>query len=221
MSWAKDQAKTEIENFFKNHGVSARRQTSGASDGKIYELFCLVETLVWLKSEYGVHIKFIGKTMDFKASPGNIDRNRSYFEISANHSTVELHTDIEIKTLGSTILNQASDNSGYHETDLVVIAPAVKDGQKPAHDDLFLGVECKAHANFQKQIVKQVLGIRRELSFLDRTFVTLDVMFKTNGVHFINANPGSLYWLAFTDPKGMNYRASPSAFGIEFKNWTP
>lgn len=220
MTWNKATAKSEIRKFFTKHGVSAKKATASASDGKVYELFCLVRTLDWLKSKYPVTVRFRGSTVDFKASPGNIDRSKSYFEITDRHRTLELHTDIEVQTLGSTLLGGTGDNSGYHEIDLVLIDPCVPDGQKPQHNQLFLGVECKAHANFGKGIVKQVLGIRRELSFLQDAPCSLDLVFGTT-FRQMNANPASLYWLAFTDSKGLNYSQSPGAFEIEFMHWRP
>jgi hypothetical protein len=221
MTWDKARAKIEIRKFFIKHQASAKKATASASDGKVYELYCLVETLDWLKSQYTVTIRFKGSTVDFKASPGNIDRSKSYFEVTASGQTLELHTDIETLTLGSSLLGGSGDNSGYHEIDLVLIDPSVPDGQKPRHDQLFLGVECKAHANFGKGIVKQVLGVRRELSLLNDAYCELDVLFGSSAIRRMKARPASLYWLAFTDPKGLNYSQSPGAFAIDFKHWRP
>lgn len=222
MTWNKATAKSEIRKFFKKHGVSAKKAAASASDGKVYELYCLVQTLDWLKSEYPVTVRFVGSTVDFKASPGNIDRSKSYFEIAGGGHTLELHTDIEIQTLGSALSGGTGDNSGYHEIDLVLITPFVPNGQKPRHDQLSLGVECKAHANFGKGIVKQVLGVRRELSLLvQNTPCDLDTRFGSTTIRRMNAQPASLYWLAFTDSKGLNYSQSPAAFEIDFKHWMP
>lgn len=221
MTWKKGRAKSEIRRFFRKHRVSASKATAKASDGKIYELYCLVGTLDWLKREYGAHITFKGSTVDFKASPGNIDRSRSYFEVRANGQMLELHTDIEIRTLGTAVLGSSHDNSGYHESDLVLVEPAVPNGEKPQHNQLFLGVECKAHANFNKAIVKQVLGVRRELSMYNGPHdCKLDLRFG-RAPKSIMAEPASLYWLVFSDSKGLNYSQSPGAFEIDFKNWRP
>jgi len=165
MTWNKKKAKKEIQRYFKRHKASTKKATASATDGKVYELFCLVKTIKWLKRRYSISVKFIGETIDFKASPGNVDRSRSYFEISGNGSKLELHTDIQIQTLGASNLRAsklpgAVDNSGFHEIDIVLIDSAVDDRKMPRHDQLFLGVECKAYANFNKSIVKQVLGVR-------------------------------------------------------------
>lgn len=222
MTWNKAKAKSEIRKYFKKHGVSAKSTTTSATDGKIYELYCLVEVLRWLKSRYRAHIGFQGATVDFKASPGFDDRNRSYFVVSANGNSLELHTDIEVNTLGSKRPGTIIDNSSHHEIDLVLIPPTVLDGTSPAHDELVLGVECKAHANLGKGVVRQVLGIRRELSYLtDDQDALIDLVFGCNPCQQLPAHPASHYWLAFIDHSALKYAGSPGAFGIEFKNWMP
>ena len=223
MTWDKAKAKREIRKFFEKRRLCAKKATASVGDGKVYELYCLVKTLEWLKSEYSVTVRFKGTAVDFKASPGNIDRNRSYFEITGSGGTLELHTDIEVQTLGSILSGGNIDSSGYHEIDLVLIDSSVADGQKPRYDQLFLGVECKAHANFGKGIVKQVLGVRRELSLrlAQSKPCDLDRFFGNPVIRWLNAEPASLYWLAFTDKKGFDYSHSPRAFEIDFKNWKP
>ncbi|WP_284180398.1 hypothetical protein [Rhabdaerophilum sp. SD176] len=221
MTWDKAKAKTEIRKFFINHRVSAKRAVASATDGKIYELYCLVRTLDWLKSAYPVTIRFKGSTVDFKASPGNIDRSKSYFEIAGLGRMLELHTDIEIQTLGSALSGGTGDKSGYHEIDLVLIDHNVPDGQQPTHEQLFLGVECKAHTVFKKSIIRQVLGVRREISFFQESECKLELKFGGINKRRMKSNPASLYWLAFTDARGLNYSQSPGIFEIEFKHWTP
>ena len=66
-----------------------------------------------------------------------------------------------MNTLGSTRPGTTIDNSFHHEIDLVLISPTVLNGKCPEHDQLFLGVKCKAHANLSKSAVRQVLGNHR------------------------------------------------------------
>ena len=42
------------------------------------------------------------------------------------------------------------------------------DSGYPTYKNIAFGVECKAVSNFAKSILKEVLGVRRELSLLDR-----------------------------------------------------
>ncbi|MCF6446150.1 hypothetical protein [Nereida sp. MMG025] len=212
-------AKKAVEDFFNTHGSCAKTATSKAKVGKVYELYCIAKTLEELKATYGVTVQFVGPAVQFKASPGKIDRTKSYFIIERNGHRFELHTDIEVRTLGSTSASTHTDLSAYHEIDIVVVPPSATD--RPDHYDVLLGVECKAHANFGKGIVKQVLGIRRELSLLtDENPACLAHAFGFTSP-MVPSYPPSEYWLAYIDPKGSNYSQSPGVFGIRFEHWCP
>ena len=257
MTWSKDDAKKEIVDFFYTYDASANEFLGRAVAGKIYELYCLAKTVDWLKSRYDAEITYKEgnkkkriedeKTIDFKASPGKIDYDRSYFEVCKNNKKLELHVDIEIETLSNAAAKNESDRSGYHEIDLVLIDPIFRPEmtsmhkERPRHDQLLLGVECKSTKFFRKEIARQVLAVRRELSlFVNDQKCKLDLLFRDdkNDSDFdrnlddnedpdfnknvsicVKADPASLYWLAFTDPDGKNYSNGPEHFGIRFKNW--
>ena len=212
-------AKTEVDAFFQGFGVNARPELLRRGKGKVYELYCLAKTIEFLKRFVGVSVRFVGTIVDFKSSPGKIDRTKSHFVISGHGPDLELHTDIEVRTLSSTHVIGATGPSSYHEIDLVLVERA-QDGQRPAHDQIVLGVECKSHANFKKEILKQVLGVRRELSLLNLAPSKLQA-FLLGQLHKIHADPPSEYWLAFTDPKGERYGLGPAVFEIQFKHWCP
>lgn len=225
-----DQAKAKkaISKFFNIHKACMKATLAKSTGGKIYELYCLAKTLEWLRSTYGVSIRLVnGNAVNFKASPGNIDRSRSYFKVAKRNKVLELHTDIQVQTLGASMFGGSFGKSGYHEIDLVLIDPSVHDGDMPRNSDVVLGVECKSNAKFEKGIVKQVLGIRRELSLLSQpTLSELDRAFGPathlrGHIPFVNANPASLYWLSYIDQSGDDYAYSPGLFSIEFKHWQP
>ena len=206
-----DQAKAKkaINHYFSKHKACMSATLKKSTGGKIYELYCLAKTLEWLRSSYGVDIRLVkGTKINFKASPGNIDRSRSYFVVSKDGKYLELHTDIQVRTLGAHQLGGGVGKSGYHEIDIVLIDPHVRDGDMPQHDQVVLGVECKSQAKFDKEIVRQVLGIRRELSFLSGPKLSElesffgPVMHAATSLPKVNAVPASLYWLTYVDPKG-------------------
>lgn len=186
---------------------------AGMTAGKLYEFHVLGQLLRELAAR-GWSANFVGTTLILKASPGIIKNGDPHFVLThPRHGQAELRTDIQVTTLGSEIA-PVSDNSGYHEIDIVVV-PAGTMGM-PRPDQLLLGIECKAVAKFKKQIVREVLGRRRELSFLCELLpCALD------GSNLLPCWPTSEYWLAFVDPAGLNYRQSPEVFGIEFKHWSP
>ena len=212
-------ATAEVDAFFRGFGVNAGPELHRRSKGKVYELYCLAKTVEFLKTFKGVSVRFVGTSIDFKSSPGKIDRNKSHFVISGHGPDLELHTDIEVKTLSSTHVVRVTGPSGYHEIDLVLVEHA-EDGQRPAHDQIVLGVECKSDANFKKETLRHVLGVRRELSLFSIASSKLQAFLRRQ-YHEIYADPPSEYWLAFTDPKGVRYRSAPAVFGIQFKHWCP
>lgn len=214
-----DDAKRAIDNFFRDYGKTARAVLQNKTKGKIYELYCLARTLRKVKHDYNLRIEFIGRDVDFKASPGRIDRSKSYFILHANRSKFELHTNIEFNTLGSKHSGKQLDRSRYHEIDIAVVDFGVND--RPSFDSIALGVECKANANFSKDIVRQVLGVRRELSLVAGNQPTKLALASNKHARLVSATPPSEYWLAYTDPSGNGYQMSPSTFGIEFMHWCP
>lgn len=190
------------------------------SSGKLYELFVLARVVRELNRR-GFLIKFVGTTIEFKSAPGKIDPTSPHFEVyapSESQPAFKIFTDIEFKTLGSRPTHNVGA-SGYHELDIVVVDASASD--RPRYDQIALGVECKAFAKFRKSIVKEALGIRRELSYL--TEKRSSVLSEFSGVQQVDvpADPPSEYWLAHLDPTGSQYQNSPATFGIEFKNWMP
>ena len=217
------QAEKEVRDFFKQYGKCVKKPYNKVNKGKIYELYCLSRVVEQLKKyRCNISIQSRFRSIDFKASPGKIDRNKSYFTVRARNGVVfEIHTDIEIMTLGvapghSNLGRQ--DLSAYHEIDIVVIEQGLS--ERPRYDQLILGVECKADENFGKSILKQVLGVRRELSFFTKKSLPSKLAQAVGKPSpEVRAYPNSEYWLAYTDPKGDNYQISPATFGIKFNNW--
>ncbi|MCA4908526.1 MAG: hypothetical protein ING96_18250 [Roseomonas sp.] len=230
---ARSDASAEIRRIF---AVYRKAQSSDAmvlkalTDGKLYELFVLSHVIEDLKNR-GFTIAFKGaqqaagvgarsSTLKFKASPGKISNADSHFEISCpQSSTVDfrIFVDIEFETLGHQ-QNGATDNSQRHELDIVVTTAA---NGYPKFYEIALAVECKAVANFQKRILREALGVRRELSFLrDLRPSTLSRSICASSV-YVQAYPASEFLLIFIDPKGISYSQSPAAFGIELRHLPP
>jgi hypothetical protein len=213
---------SEIKNVFSTYKKLQAVDTQilkALKDGKLYELYVLsfvVENL----SKRGFALTFKGNTLKFKGSPGQIKKSDAHFEIKSPRAAAPplwLFVDIEFETLGSKHTS-VSDNSLRHEIDIVVVS--VNAGY-PTFNDIALGVECKAVANFSKSTLKEVLGVRRELSYLHAAKPSLLSNWGGAPSVSISADPPSEYWLAYTDPAGNSYSDSPSAFGVEFKHLQP
>lgn len=179
--------------------------------GKVYELYCVARLLAELSGK-GVTASFSSPgPLVFRKSGGHADPTFPHFDLFDPTGVFgRLYTDIEVRTLGATI-GPVADLSAYHEIDVVVL----RDGHliSPLHSDLLIGLECKAVADFEKSFVREALGRRRELSFLQ------------DGVDPfgdpIRAMPGSIYRLVYIDPKGDDYRDSPAMFGVDLQHWLP
>jgi hypothetical protein len=219
MNMDKAAASKEIKNIFSTYKkiTSTDRQiVNGLNKGKLYELY----VLSWVVSDLakrGFILTFKGASLQFKGSPGKIKKSEPHFEIISPNRTAPslyLFVDIEFETLGSKYVG-VSDNSLRHEIDIVVVDV---DSGYPTYKNIVFGVECKAVSNFSKSILKEVLGVRRELSLLDGQTKSLLSAQGGRPSVTVPADPPSEYWLAYIDPAGNFYRESPAAFGVEFKH---
>ena len=174
----------------------------------------------------GFGFTFIGKNLKFKAGPGKIKLSDPHFQITPPSSSAptlsltksyRLFVDIEFETLGAGSAS-AADLSCYHEIDIVIVEDVTSN--RPKYNQILMGVECKSGA-IGKSTLKEVLGIRRELSFLQPA--THSSLSDIGGVPIIDvpAYPPSEYWLAFQDPNGWRYSSSPAMFGIHFIELRP
>lgn len=186
-------------------------------DGKLYELFVLSEIVAELKSR-GCTLKFKGSSLQFKGAPGHIKPTDPHFEVTTPHQTpMWLFVDIEFSTLGSSKAGSV-DLSGTHELDIVVVTALTP---IPAHTDIALAVECKCIATFEKKIIKEALGVRRELSLLVPEQPTV-LSYTGASPHMkVPADPPSEFILAYIDAAGDKYKASPRTFGVELRHVEP
>lgn len=190
------QAKAQITDFVQKLGASriaARGLTEGwTSAGKVYEAWCLTQVLREIALREGMTATLVGGTkVKLKASPGPINPSYPHFELRRLGRVVaELWTDIEFTTLSTAI----SGSQSCHELDIVVVDPGTTG--HPSIHQLWLGVECKHWAKYEKHLVREALGVRRELSFL-----TDDVATKfPNWIGAVPATPSSAFVVYATDP---------------------
>ena len=194
-----------------------RRVLKGLSVGKLYELYVLSDVVQDLANR-GCHLTFLGSSLKFKGGPGMLKTSDPHFSVIAPDGTqLWLFVDIEFHTLGRH-KKAASDNSARHEIDIVLVETTTG---YPGFDQIWLGVECKAVANFGKDLVKEALGVRRELSYLFREHPSRLSQAGGSPSTDVAAAPASEFWLAFIDPKGTAYSQSPAAFGISLKYLKP
>jgi hypothetical protein len=218
------QALGRVQSVFRRYGKVQPVERSWLrtlQSGKLYELYCLSQVVQALTRDYGYSLRLIGTMIKFKRSPGLINIGDAHFEIADQRGRVLfcLYTDVEFTTLGAGI-SSANDNSAYHELDLAVVNVHV--AGRPSYNEIALGVECKSSPVFAKNFVREALGLRRELGLLRPPVQSTLSQAAPSGHHVdVPASPPSEYWLAFVAPKGLEYQASPRAFGIQFNHWQP
>ena len=216
----KDEAVEKIEALFSAYKTLEAADTAhleGLGKGKLYELYVLSELVRDLKQR-GCVLAFRGSNIVFKAAPGKIKTSDPHFVVTAPDSTQSrIFVDIEFEAMGALSFPPSTgpDLSSRHELDLVVVDTR---SPYPSFQEVLLGVECKSLADFGKDVVKEALGIRRELSLLVPPQPSLLSKAGTSPGVDVPAEPASEFWLAYDDPKGNNYRSSPAAFGIAFRH---
>ncbi len=189
-----------------------------STTGKVYELVCLAHVVSALRQRgFQIQFKSGQSKIKFKASPGPVNHSYPRFDVMppGGGTPVEIWTDVEFLTL-SVGISQTSDLSKCYELDIALVEP-INDGERPRHDQIVLGVECKARASGLKETIKQALGIRRELSFYGSGFYsTLSVL--ASNPETVPANPPSEYWLLHTDRRILNYKDGPAHFGVKIEH---
>lgn len=222
-------AENEIVKIFgkyKNITKTDAKFLSGLVDGKLYEFYVLSRVLTNLRQR-GFHVALPRNTIKFKGAPGIIDNADPHFEITAPNRTqkLKLFVSIEFWTQGARFSGLLpapgaanTDYSLYHELDIALVDWHATG--YPDYSEIYLAVECKS-GKFTKNFVREVLGVRRELSLYWPKQPSRLTTLGGNPSVVVRAKPASEYWFAFIDGAGTKYCTSPAKFGIEMKHICP
>jgi hypothetical protein len=151
-------------------GPSSGLQASlaGMVASKLYEAKVLASVLDSL-SNAGYTFSVVNGAMSLKASPGPINAGYAYIKIHCGHVHIaNLWTDVEFVGLSSSqlaMLSVPSASGEYHELDILICDPS-KTAGRPNAGQVYLGVEAKHWAGIPKKLLREILGVRRELSFV-------------------------------------------------------
>ena len=187
---------------------------SPITDGKLYEAHVLSRVLEDLGVKEKLSLTLVGGgKMKLKSSHGPINSTYPHIEIRKNGSHVaNVWTDVEFLALSyCTGGNSVPLTKGhYHELDIVVAQVGAT--SRPRCDEIWLGVECK-NTTYAKGLLKEVLGVRRELSFFQNPVRTnFDYWHRA----YVPANPPSCLMVYSTDLSVGQYSAPGTMFGIDF-----
>ncbi len=217
----KQQAKRRIEALLRRF-VSASSQSAYSSvipaamtAGKLYEAHVLSRVIEALATQEGYAIRLMNSTfLPLKSAPGPINRSYAYFELRRSGALrAEIWTDVEFLSLSCNQRGKrySPDLGDYHELDIIVATAGLSG--RPPHSEIWLGIECKNTASFAKNFLKEILGIRRELSLLTDNRAT---RFTTWPRSVVPADPPSCLMVYTTDSSVASYSGPGETFGIDF-----
>jgi hypothetical protein len=183
--------------------------------GKTYEAWVLCRVLQHLHHDEGYDITLQESNMvRLKSAPGPINRGYAHFQLTrADGEDLEVWTDVEFLALSAcsrSVPSMLADRCDYHELDVVVV-PTGAQG-RPDVNAVRVGVECKNLA-YQKDMLRALLGVRRELSLLSEETPT---RFRSWPRTTVPANPPSCLLAYGTDPQILEYAPPGELFGIDF-----
>jgi hypothetical protein len=175
----------------------------------------LCDVLQKLRDEEGYDIVLReSNKLVLKTGGGPINAQFPHFEASAyGRRPLAIWTDIFFLTLSH--YRRGAPNppvdGDYHELDIVVV-PAGTTG-RPRHDQVLIGVECKDVGGYDKELLRGILGIRRELSYLQDSRSTSFAHWPRSTVY---AYPPSCLLVYSTSSSVTKYDATGDIFSIDF-----
>lgn len=183
------------------------------TDGKIYEAYVLAVLAGQLATREGLELRLTnGNHIQLKSSHGPINRRYPHIEARrTGHVVGEIWTDVEFVTLSFARSARSSLTKGdYHELDILMVTPGVNG--RPSNEQVLLGVECK-NLTYDKGLLKDILGIRRELSLLQGDKPTV---FTTWPRTAVPADPPSCLLVYSSSQEVTEYANPGEVFGIDF-----
>ena len=215
----RSEIQTQLEQIFQSYlgvpsGVTEGLVPAAVSAGKLYEAHILARIVERLAVNEGYALTLIGGSkIQLKSSPGPINRNYPHIELRrSGRCEAELWTDVEFLSLSHCTRPGAAVTKGcYHELDILIVDPGLSG--RPRFEAIWLGVECK-NTGYQKGLLREILGVRRELSFLSQDQRT---RFNSWPRTQVPANPPSCLLVYSTDAAVDEYKAPGRTFGIDFE----
>lgn len=181
--------------------------------GKLYEAYSLALVSKQLVAAEGLQLMLMnGNYLPLKTSPGGINRRYPHIRLIRNsHVVAEMWTDIEFLSLSYSIRPTAKPTKGeYHELDIAIVDPGLSG--RPRVDQIWLAAECK-NTGYTKGLLKEILGVRRELSLLSEDNPT---RFQNWPRTSIPCNPASCLLVYASDAAVADYSRPGETFGIDF-----
>lgn len=214
------QAKKRVDAIFKKYVTGLPTSSlipPKAVAGKVYEAVVLGYVVENIVRRERLQLRLIGGSkLYLKTAPGPI--NLAYPHIALFHGgghVANLFTDVEFTTLSCLRAgNPAPCSPGdCHELDLAIVDASASG--RPVPQQIWLAVECK-HTAYKKALLRESLGIRRELSLL--TDPPHPTRFQRWPATTVPANPPACLMVCCSDPNVHAFAAPGAVFGIAFEH---
>lgn len=216
----KDIISRAFAKYLKTSLPEARRILSSVGGGgKIYEAYALSLLARDLTNREGCRLTLnAGTTFDLRTSHGPIDPAYSRITVErAGQLIGEIWTDVEFTSLSywsnpnnSNRLGTRPPPGSRHELDILM---AINNSDMyPTSDQILIGVECKDTV-YQKRMLREILGVRRELSYLCGPTQTAFTVWPRPTAP---ANPSSCLLVYSSYPSIVKFTDPGSTFGIDF-----
>ena len=217
--------KQRIADSLRDHAQVSRARTRRllphnrkTLEGKLYEANVLAHMCERLHVEEGFRIRLVNGThLMLKQKGGPINRNFPHFRVEDGMGVPqgEIWTDIYFTTLSHYLRGSPNPPSppDYHELDIAFVEPGC--GRYPTHEQIKIAVECK-NTSIEKNIIREVLGFRRELSFYDSNANLTG--FSRWPIPTVNSEPSSVHMFYCSDPAITEYAENCLNFGILLKH---
>lgn len=225
--FALENIKKELDSVFEllesSRAISTKIIGENITTGKLYEAYVLSKVLLYLKMKEHYFIVLMGGSkIKLRSSPGGITRTYSWFNIYKTESDyrsnpeshiAEIWTDIEFSSLSYELKKKPAliTKGEFHELDIMMVKPGLSG--RPNHANVMLGIECK-NTDYKKSFLREILGIRRELSLL--TNVPVQTFFNNWPTLQVKANPPSVIQVFCTDSRVTSYKEPGERFSIDF-----
>jgi hypothetical protein len=213
------QAKRRVDRIFKKY-VSGVPTSSlippKAIAGKLYEAVVLGYVAENLVRREWLQLNLVGGSkLHLKSSPGPINFAYPHIAVSRGGTHVaNLFTDIEFTTLSCQKAGNptACGPGDCHELDLAIVD--VSSSGRPLSQEIWLAVECK-HTVYKKSLLRESLGVRRELSLLTPPRPT---RFQRWPQTSVPANPPACLMVCCSDTNAYVFSPPGAVFGIDFQH---
>ena len=182
--------------------------------GKLYEAHVVSRVIEELVVQEGYQVVLKNSAfLPLKSGTGPINQSYAYFELRRGSSLqAEIWTDVDFISLSCAARGNASSPAygDYHELDILVTTPGLSG--RPLFSDIWLGVECKK-TGYTKKLLKEILGIRREMSLLASSNTTRFSKWPRSSVP---TDPPSCLMVYTTDRAVSGYSGPGQVFGVDF-----